>query len=528
MTDPVPSRSGEGDRRSRWRGPPTKTAAAPPPLRHPADCPRSGEESDDRLVTIDAVRGFAVLGILAMNIVALGLPVYAYVDPYYAGGTSPADLTAWALAYALADGKMRALFTMLFGASMALVAERSARPATMHYRRMAGLFLFGMAHAWLLWFGDILVEYAIAGAILFAGWRWRPSALFVAAALCLSVGVADDWLAWQQLATEKAAGGAAWAAVLASAAPDPAAIAGEIARYRGGFLDALAARAPETWLFQTRLLAQSMPETLGYMAFGLALHRLGFLAGTWRKTTYRALTAAGVVALALYPPIIAHLVATRFDPAVIPLTDLLSSLLRPWLALGYAAAIILLARSGRAGWIVARLAAAGRMALTNYLATTLIATTLFYGYGFGLYARFARGRALLDRGRDLARDPALVEALARSIRLRACGMAVARDDTRTVTAIPSQLAIASNSHQRYLGTVTRSAGDGRLRLQCSAREGRPRRRPVWLQEPVQRLCDVRPAPALRPMRAVRTRDHRLRMRYCLTLACPFLAVFCGF
>ena len=119
-----------------------------------------------------------------------------------------ADLAAWALAYVFADGKMRALFTMLFGASMALVADASERPAATHYRRMAWLFLFGMAHAWLLWFGDILVEYALVGAIAFVGWRWRPAALlFAVVALCFAVAIADDLLAWQQL--ERAEGGGA-------------------------------------------------------------------------------------------------------------------------------------------------------------------------------------------------------------------------------------------------------------------------------------------------------------------------------
>jgi uncharacterized protein len=349
-----------------------------------------GIASSDRIVTIDVVRGFAVLGILVMNIVALGMPVYAYVDPYYFGGTSRADLTAWSLAYVFADGKMRALFTMLFGASMALVTDRSERPAVMHYRRMGWLFLFGMVHAWLFWFGDILVEYAVLGAIAFAGLRWRPTTLLVAAALCIALAVADDFLAWQQLGAIKAEGGAAWAQVRAAAAPNARVIAREIALYRGGVLDVFVARAPVTAMFQTRLLAISAPETLGFMVLGLALHRLGFFAGAWRTATYAKLVGLGLLTIPAYSMIAAELLAARFDPATIPLADCLGLLLRPWLALAYAAGLILLVRSGRAERLVASLAAAGRMALTNYLATTLILTTLFYGYGFGLYARFGR------------------------------------------------------------------------------------------------------------------------------------------
>jgi uncharacterized protein len=85
-------------------------------------------------------------------------------------------------------------------------------------------------------------------------------------------------------------------------------------------------------------------------------------------------------------------VAHRFDPAFLPLADALSLMLRPWLALGYASALILLAGSERAQALVARLAAAGRMAFSNYLGTSLVMTTIFYGYGLGLFGTFSRAQ----------------------------------------------------------------------------------------------------------------------------------------
>ena len=89
-------------------------------------------DSPPRIQTLDAVRGFAVMGILLMNIVSFGLPGFSYVDPTYYGVESPADMTVWAINYAVADGKMRALFTMLFGASMVLIllAHRRSRSIT--------------------------------------------------------------------------------------------------------------------------------------------------------------------------------------------------------------------------------------------------------------------------------------------------------------------------------------------------------------------------------------------------------------
>src|SRR4051812_38875288 len=124
----------------------------------------------DRHISIDAVRGFAVLGILLMNIVGMGLPSFAYVDPSYAGGATGADFWTWAINNVLTDGKMRALFTMLFGASTVLIAERAEGgrpgPAATHYRRMFWLFVIGMLHAYFLWWGDILVTYALAGLVV--------------------------------------------------------------------------------------------------------------------------------------------------------------------------------------------------------------------------------------------------------------------------------------------------------------------------------------------------------------------------
>lgn len=354
-----------------------------------------------RLVTIDAVRGAAVLGILGMNIVAMGLPVYAYADPRYYGGSAGADLWAWGIAYVLLDGKMRALFTMLFGASLLLIADRAEHPASLHYRRMGVLLLIGMAHAWLLWFGDILVEYAITGMIAFAGWRWRPGALLFVAALCLALMLADDLAAWAQLGAIRAAALAPdatreavgrWAAALAAVRPDPVALAREIALYRGSAADVFAARAPVTLMFQTRVLPLTLPETLGFTALGMALHRLGFFAGAWRARAYRALLLAGVAATVGCAGVALMLARARFDPAAVPLADALSFLLRPWQALAYAAGVILLVRSGLLPGLVARLAAAGRMALSNYLGATLIATTLFYGYGGGLYAQLTRAQ----------------------------------------------------------------------------------------------------------------------------------------
>lgn len=368
----------------------------------PADPPA------ERIATLDAVRGFAVLGILLMNIVSMGLPAYAYVDPSYWGLEGAADLTAWRLNYILADGKMRALFTMLFGASMLLIAERAESQvasggigtAETHYRRIFWLFVFGMIHAWLFWYGDILVHYAIAGALIFPIWRWRVPGLvavvvaMAALQLALNLGHHASLDALRDAARAPGASVeavTAWQEALRQEVPGRADAEAEIRGYRGGFGDALAARVPMTTLFQTVFIPLGLPELFLFIALGMILFRTGFLTGRWSSRAYAAVIAAGyLIAVPLMIPIAAWNAAADWDPVLLPLTDSLSLVLRPFIALAHAALVILWLRSGRAAWLARRLAAAGRMAFSNYLGTTLVTTTLFYGYGFGLFAVLSR------------------------------------------------------------------------------------------------------------------------------------------
>ncbi|WP_294395202.1 DUF418 domain-containing protein [uncultured Sphingomonas sp.] len=356
-----------------------------------------------RIVAIDVIRGLAVLGILVMNIVSMGMPDYAYVDPHYYGGADGANLAAWMLAYVFADGKMRALFSMLFGASLLIVTDaaegRTPGPARTHYPRMAWLLAFGMLHAWLVWYGDILVSYALCGTIAFAARRWPPAALAYAATLLIGWSAAADLIRWHDMSVLRALATGPnppadavreWGKVLDVVTPRPDVIAEQLRLYRGGFADVFAVRAAMTALLQFRLMPILLPETLGLVALGMWLHRLDFWSGGWRRRHYAAMVATAGLALLCYAPLVAGILARSFDPAFLPLAESVTTMLQPIVALGYAALLILLMRAGRARWWTVRLAAAGQMALTNYLGTSLIVTTLFYGYGLGLFGRLER------------------------------------------------------------------------------------------------------------------------------------------
>ena len=137
--------------------------------------------STERLLTLDVVRGVAVMGILLANLPAFALPHAAYFSPLAWGGTSTADITAWFATFVLIEGKMRGLFSLLFGASMLLIVDRARASgqsaAAIHYSRMAVLFVIGVAHLYLIWWGDILAHYALVGAVAFLFTRMGTRAL---------------------------------------------------------------------------------------------------------------------------------------------------------------------------------------------------------------------------------------------------------------------------------------------------------------------------------------------------------------
>ena len=359
----------------------------------------------NRIVTIDAIRGFAVCGILVMNIVAMGMPVYAYVDPNYYGGAHGADLFAWAAAYVLVDGKLRALFTMLFGASLLLITDaaedRTPGPVRTHYARIFWLFAFGMLHAWFVWYGDILVDYAIAGAIAFFARKWERGALGFAAFCLIAFSATHSLVEYHDTRLLEALANAPhppadavqiWNKVLAQTLPFPDTVAREVNLYRGGFADVFAQRAATTHDYQMVYLPIGMPETLGFVLLGMLFYRLRFWSGGWSRRAYARTVIAGAVTIPLYLPLVAAIEEHHFDPAWLPLADALTLLMRPFLALAYAAAIVLAVQSGTMRWLTVRFAAAGRMAFSNYLGTSLIMTTIFYGYGLGWFGYLHRAQ----------------------------------------------------------------------------------------------------------------------------------------
>ena len=362
----------------------------------------------DRIATLDAIRGVAVLGILLMNIVDIAMPGYAYYDPYYYGGAEGVNFATWAVNYALFDGKMRGLFTMMFGASMVLIAERTVQSkesaARVHYARMFWLFVFGMIHVWFIWYGDILVLYSVAGAIAFIAWRWSVRNLLITGVLLLLVKLILAGCMFASLrGLEQAASAPAASASVRQewqakqeemTFPSPQT---QLEGYRGSYMDAFKARAPITMYILTEAHPLAMTDTLALIAFGMALFRLGFFSGAWSKTTYRQIALWGfAICVPLYIPLILWNDADRFSPITLHLTEALHlSLLRPWLVLAHASLVVLFMQSQLARWLAERLIAVGRMAFSNYIASSVVCVLIFHGYGLGWYGHLERWQCYL-------------------------------------------------------------------------------------------------------------------------------------
>lgn len=364
----------------------------------------AADEPPPRIATLDILRGVAVLGILGMNAVSFAMPAPAYYNPAAYGGAEGIDLAAWVIGFVFVDGKMRGLFSLLFGASLLLVTDaaeaKGRNPAATHYSRILWLGIFGALHYYLIWWGDILLHYALVALVAYFFRRFSLQGLVAAAGLMLLYTLIINMeLSWAgiELGRAAAAPGAEartvelWRALLSDVAPlPPAGLAADLALHRGGFLPLAAERfAEDAWL-PLKSLPVIGPETLGLMLMGMAGLRSGFLAGAWEAARYRRIAFWCLLVGALgFAANAGVQIRSGFDPAVVFVGMWGGTVVfRIVMVLGYAALVILLARSG--GALVDRIAAAGRMAFSNYLGTSLVMTFLFYGWGLGLYGMVDR------------------------------------------------------------------------------------------------------------------------------------------
>jgi uncharacterized protein len=368
---------------------------------------------NERISSVDTLRGLAVLAILVMNIYAFAMPFAAYMNPLLYGGDSGIDLHTWTFTHLLFDQKFMTIFSMLFGAGLVLMGRRAVKFAGVYYRRILWLLLIGLLHGYFLWMGDILFFYAACGLLLYPLRKLSARTLLIIGIVLLLIGVpvnmgmgylfgfmkstaaeADALAAAGKEPSEMQLGLAeGWDQTRSFMAPSPEEIQEQVDRHRGGYWEITIKRIPDMIGSQIfGLLIFVFWRIGGLMLIGMALMKLGVFAAERSRRFYLLCVAFGYglgLPLAAYSAYTLH--AHRFDFIYASQSgnffNYFGSLLA---ALGHIGIVMLICRSGALPELRARLADVGRMAFSNYLLQSVICTTLFYGYGFGLFGRLGR------------------------------------------------------------------------------------------------------------------------------------------
>jgi uncharacterized protein len=369
----------------------------------------------DRIESLDVLRGFALLGILLVNIVAFGLVSSAFLDPgTYLAPIGGIDYIVWAFVELSSEGAMRALFSILFGAGVVLfVTGSTAKSGWLHYRRNFWLLVFGLINVYIfLWPGDILVTYALSGFVLWFVRNWKARSLLILATFLILIGSLQNFVMKSSL--EIARDAAEEMKISISKGEE---LSEETAEWAQGWMDyeddnqAEIDNIPNELKKRTSSYASAyeynlkkanemiyfvLPfflflDALMMMVIGMALFKLGILDGGREIKFYIRMMCIGFL-IGISINAYEVLLITNSNMDIIETNPYFRSTYhfgRLSMGLGYLSLIILLIKIEKLESLRFRLACVGRMALTNYLMHSVIALFLFSGAGLGLLGKFS-------------------------------------------------------------------------------------------------------------------------------------------
>lgn len=356
-------------------------------------------ERSDRIVSIDVLRGIAVLGILIMNIQSFSMPMAAYINPAAYGDLTGINKWVWIISHILASEKFMSLFSLLFGAGIMIFTEnaelKGKNDASLHYRRMGWLLLFGLAHGYLIWYGDILITYSLCGMLLYVFRKMPPEKLIKAALGFFMVPVVLDLIFglsisfWPDEAVQN---------LLQSWKPDESTLHHYIEGYRAGWLGQMEVRIPGTIFMQTgRFMMHTFWRAMAMMLLGMALYRWKVLGAELSGSFYAKISLIGL--LTGYGLSILGVVLNFKNQWSVEFSMFIGSQFNyigsVGVALGYTGIVMLICKSVRMVRFRSLFSSVGRMAFTNYIIQTVICTLIFYGHGMGLYGMVERKIQLL-------------------------------------------------------------------------------------------------------------------------------------
>jgi uncharacterized protein len=375
--------------------------------------PVSGAE---RIISLDVLRGVAILGILVMNIYAFAMPFPAYGNPLLMGGTDTLNMGTWFFTHIFFDQKFLSIFAMLFGAGIILMTgraeEKGAKYGRIFYRRQFWLIVLGASHAYFIWYGDILFLYAVIGMLAYLFRNRTPRTLIIVACFLLlvtllmtfgmgfsmqkmQVQVVDIQAlqeAGEEISEEQQEALDGWNEMSAMMAPDAATVQEDVDTHLGSYAEITEKRIPLAMMMQFFMVISFGWRVLALMLFGMVLMKTGVLSAKRSTNFYRnmMLVCYGIgLPLTVYSAfdLYAHEFRAMYAMGSGVVPNYFGSII---VGLGHIALVMLLIKGGVVQKLLQRFAAVGRMALSNYLLHSIILTTVFYGYGLGLYGSISR------------------------------------------------------------------------------------------------------------------------------------------
>ena len=342
---------------------------------------------EDRILGLDVLRGFALLGILIINIQVFAMPFATLNNPTAYGDLTGWNYLVWVVGHVFAEQKFITLFTIMFGAGIILFTQSKpdGDALRLHYRRTAFLLLVGLAHAYLLWYGDILVPYALCALAVVLVRHWEPTKLFRIGLVLLAIPSLLYVLTGVALESGMQ--------ITSGWAPTADAIESELEIYRSGWIEQFEHRVPTAFEQQTGgFLAWTLWRTSGLMLWGMALFKWGVLSNQRSTRFYRWLLVGGT--LGGLPLILTGVWYKEHVEWVGREALFFGTQFNYWgsllLAGAYIAGVMLYCRRRGVDPITTALSAVGRTAFSNYLLQTIIATSIFYGHGGGLFGHISR------------------------------------------------------------------------------------------------------------------------------------------
>lgn len=374
----------------------------------------------DRIYSLDVMRGIVLFGILLMNINGFGLSG-AYDDPTVSGGATGWDLITWITTTMFFEGTMRGLFSLLFGVGMFVLLDRLEKrgagmeAANIYFRRLTWLLVFGLIHGYLLlWRGEILYEYALIGFLVFSFRNLAPKKLILIAVFLFSAGILWNYFDHKndvkfmnevELAKSYKLEGKALTKELIEANDkwkkrewkrSAAGVKEHNDNMHKGYLDLVDFLVPVNQVNNEHdPYRYDLWDVLSMMLLGIALFKLKILTAekSYQFYGFMALVGYGIGLIVNYYEI-RTIMDSNFSFLGFSKSYLTYDLGRVPVAMGHIALIMIFCKSSFVMWLKNRLAAVGKMALTNYIMHSIICMFVFTGVGFGLFGELQRHQLL--------------------------------------------------------------------------------------------------------------------------------------